>query len=119
MTSIQVLLISLSVFAAVFGSLAFRSKLGLRLLIALFAVSATVFVLFPELTNKIAHRVGVGRGADLLLYLTLFGMITVFMLLYMRTRRLEAKITDQIRFLALRDVKLLGQEADLSGTGRT
>ncbi len=105
--------------AAILGSLAFRSRLGLRLLIALFAVSATIFVIFPELTNTIAHKLGVGRGADLLLYLTLFGMITAFMLLYMRTRRLEAKMTDQIRALAIRDVKLLGQEVGRLGTGQT
>lgn len=39
-------------------------KIGFCLL----AVAMVVAVLFPDLTNRLAHFVGVGRGADLLLY---------------------------------------------------
>lgn len=39
-------------------------KIGLSLLV----VAMIVAVLFPELTNDLAHLVGVGRGADLVLY---------------------------------------------------
>ena len=39
-------------------------KIGLTLLV----VAMIVAVIFPDTTNSLAHLVGVGRGADLLLY---------------------------------------------------
>ena len=39
-------------------------KIGLMLLV----VAMVIAVMFPETTNDLAHAVGVGRGADLLLY---------------------------------------------------
>ncbi len=46
-------------------------KLGLVFI----ALSMVIAVLFPELSNDVAHLVGVGRGADLLLYLTVVAFI--------------------------------------------
>lgn len=40
-----------------------------------FAIAMVVAVLFPDLTDKIAGLMGVGRGADLLLYLTVVAFI--------------------------------------------
>ena len=40
-------------------------------LIALFIVTGLLFILFPGITNKIAHWVGVGRGADMIFYLSI------------------------------------------------
>jgi small membrane protein len=108
MTSIQVLLITLSLMAAIVGSLAFRSRLGNRLLAALFFATATGFILFPDGTTAIAHFLGVGRGTDLLLYIALFAGIHAFFLLYLRMRRLERKLTEQIRANAIRDAHRLG-----------
>lgn len=45
-----------------------RTKAYKKLLLLLFVPSAIVVILFPDLTTQIAHLVGVGRGADLLLY---------------------------------------------------
>jgi hypothetical protein len=108
MTTIQALLLLLSLMGGIFASLIFRSRLGYRLLIVLFFLSATGFVLFPEATNVIAHYLGVTRGADLLLYLMVFAVLHGFLLLYLRTRRLERKITEVIRAQALRDAESLG-----------
>lgn len=110
MSSIQALLISLSLMAAIVGSLAFRSRLGHRLLAAVFFVAATGFILFPNTTTSVARRMGVGRGTDLLLYIALFAGIHGFLLLYLRTRRLEQKLTEQIRATAIRDAHRLGTE---------
>lgn len=46
-------------------------KIGLIVL----AITMIVAVLFPEATNVVARAVGVGRGADLLLYLTVLAFI--------------------------------------------
>jgi hypothetical protein len=50
----------------------------------------------------------VGRGTDLLLYIALFAGIHAFFLLYLRMRRLERKLTEQIRANAIRDAHRLG-----------
>jgi hypothetical protein len=107
-TSIKLILVILSLLAAMFGSLVFRSKLGLRLLAICLFLSATQFVLFPDAATAIAHLLGVGRGTDLLLYLAFFAGIDGFLLLYLRTRRLEQKITEHIRSVAISNAQVLG-----------
>lgn len=102
MKSIQLILIALSLMAAVFGSMVFRSKLICRLLAAVLLCLALVLVTLPDLTTDLARTLGVGRGTDLLFYIVFFAGIHLFLLLYMRTRRLERKLTDSIRALAIR-----------------
>ena len=109
MKSIQAILVILCLIAAILGSLAFRSKLGYRLLAAFFFLTAITFVIFPGSTSIIAHALGVGRGADLLLYLGLLAGIHSFLLLYLRTRRLESRMTEQIRAIAIRDAVWVGE----------
>ena|SRR5271167_1408580 len=115
MTSIQVILIVLSLLAAVLASFVFQSRLGGRLLAVFFFVTACAFVLFPDSTTRIAHLLGVGRGADLLLYLALFAGIHGFLLLYLRTRRLERKVTELIRAVAILNAQDFGSGQPASG----
>jgi hypothetical protein len=84
-------------------------------LAAFFFVTATGFVVFPDTTSNIAHALGVGRGADLLLYLAVLAGIHSFLLLYLRTRRLERRMTEQIRALAIRDAVWLGAQLPSEG----
>src|SRR5271165_4053464 len=115
MTSIQVILIALSLLAAIVGSFAFQSRLAYRLLGVIFFVIATGFIVFPDSTTKVAHVLGVGRGADLLLYLSLFAGIHAFLLLYLRTRRLERKMTELIRAVAILNAQDFGSGQPASG----
>lgn len=55
-------------------------KIGLLLLV----IAMVVAVLFPSSTNSIAHFVGVGRGADLLLYLLTLAFIMFALNVYVR-----------------------------------
>ena len=70
MIAVQILLIV--AILAVMGWLLIRRSTRTRaiwtLLGFVFTVFAIVAVLFPNATNVLAHLVGVGRGADLLLY---------------------------------------------------
>lgn len=63
------------------------------------------FVWFPEQTNRIADFVGVGRGADLVLYCWILVMLVVVLNLYLKTRRLDAAITKLARHIAIREAK--------------
>jgi small membrane protein len=102
-TSIQGILIAGFVIAAIFAATVFRAKLVYRMLALLLFLAATILVIFPDLTTAIAHALGVGRGADLLLYVSLVTGIDVALLLYLRIRDLEQKISRLVRDMAVRD----------------
>lgn len=73
-----------------------------RLMLVGFVLLAAMAVLFPGLLTQVARFLGVGRGADLLLY-----GLTVFFLGYVassyrRMRHMEQQVTTLARELALR-----------------
>jgi hypothetical protein len=103
LTSIQGLLIAFLVVAAIISSFAFRAKVAYRLLAILLLSGAVVLVIFPNLTTLAAQSLGVGRGTDLLLYVSLITGLHVALMLYLRTRDLERKITEQARAIAIRN----------------
>lgn len=73
-----------------------------RLLLVGFVVLAAMAVVFPPLLTQVARAVGVGRGADLLLYgltITFLGYVAAS---YRRMRQLEQQNTILARELALR-----------------
>jgi hypothetical protein len=105
LTPIEAILIACLVIATVFGGIVFRTRLIYRSLAILLGLMAIVFVLFPNLTTAIARSLGVGRGTDLLLYLSLIAGVYVILLLYRKLRDLERKLTEQIRATALRDAQ--------------
>lgn len=57
----------------------------------------------PDLTMTLARKLGIGRGADLLLYVAVGAMLVGFMMVYIRLRRLRREITLIVRHLALKD----------------
>lgn len=74
-----------------------------RLLLIGFVLLAAAAVLFPRLLTQVAQFLGVGRGADLLLY----GLTIVFLgyvaSSYRRMRHMEQQVTTLARELALRE----------------
>lgn len=72
-----------------------------RLLILAFAVFAVAAVLFPGVLTNVAHLVGVGRGADLLLYATVLVLLGFLALQEARTKAAEKRTTYLARRLAL------------------
>lgn len=72
-----------------------------RLLIIAFAVFAVAAVLFPGVLTHIAHLVGVGRGADLLLYATVLVLLGFLALQEARTKAQEKRTTYLARRLAI------------------
>ncbi|UQN30055.1 DUF2304 domain-containing protein [Brachybacterium kimchii] len=72
-----------------------------RLLILGFALFAVAAVVFPRLLTRVAHLVGVGRGADLLLYATVIVLLGVIALQEVRAKNEEKRITYLARRIAL------------------
>jgi small membrane protein len=97
MTAIQFILITGVITLLVYYLMLMRSAIAeLVLLIVLSAISV-FFILFPNKTNVIAHKLGVGRGADLLFYVCILLFLFFVLKLFSRIRRLEKKLTEIIR----------------------
>lgn len=60
-------------------------------------------ILWPDGTTLLARTVGIGRGADLVLYVGLLAAVLGFFVTYRRLRRLETDIALLVRRLALED----------------
>jgi hypothetical protein len=73
----------------------------LSLTIGLIAVAGMALVLAPDLSNRMAHAVGVGRGADLVLYCWVVISLIVSVNLQYRIRDLQAQVTGLARLLAI------------------
>lgn len=78
-----------------------RSKLRDRMIVVGLALAGATFVLFPETTTALADWAGVGRGVDLIFYLSFVMLAFVQLLVYSKLRHMEAKITDLARAAAL------------------
>lgn len=109
MTSIQGILIAGCLLAAMLGTAVFRAKLAYRLLAIVLGLTAIIFVIFPDLTTSVARRLGVGRGTDLLFYVSLIAGVNIVLLLYRRTRELDKKLSELVRGTSLRDAQYLGK----------
>jgi hypothetical protein len=70
--------------------------------LALWALGATTIV-WPRSTALAAHALGIGRGADLLLYLSVLVMIAAFFYTYTRFKRVERQLTLLVRRLAIQN----------------
>jgi small membrane protein len=79
-----------------------RNRLPLHIMtvFALLAVAA-VAVVFPDVTQRAAELVGVGRGTDLVLYLSVVGMSFVLIHYYSKFVELQRKLTDMTREVAI------------------
>jgi len=86
-----------------------RLQAGKRLAFVAFLLFAAYAVVRPDDITAIAHWVGVGRGADLVLYATVVAFVFVVINFYLRTREMERRITDLARAVALRDAEVLNQ----------
>jgi len=79
-----------------------RNRLPFHIVIVFLMLgTGGVAVVFPELANEIAHFVGVGRGADLLAYLAIVGVLFVLIHYYTKFVELQQQITELTRALAL------------------
>ena len=97
MIPIQIILISAVVFIAFYMYLRLRSNLLDAILIFLFCGVAVLFILFPDMTTKIAHWMGVKRGINLIFYSITVCFFFLILKLYSRMRRLENKFTEMVR----------------------
>ncbi|UCE59832.1 MAG: DUF2304 domain-containing protein [Phycisphaerales bacterium] len=64
---------------------------------------AGIAIARPEFTTVVARKLGIGRGANLVLYCAVVLMLVGFLMVYARLRRLRHEMTLIVRHLAIRD----------------
>jgi hypothetical protein len=82
-----------------------RGRTVTSLVWVLLWLGSLVAVLYPETTTQVAQAVGIGRGADLLLYLAVLASIVAFSVVSRRMRQMAREITLLTREVALLDAE--------------
>jgi hypothetical protein len=102
---IQALLIAVVVLvvARLFRSRGARAQAIRRVGLVVFAAFAAVSILFPDVWTRLAHKLGVGRGTDLVLYALVVAFLSFTVTTYLRFRDLETTYTRLARRIALRE----------------
>jgi hypothetical protein len=107
MTAIQIVLCAFAVFAMSRVVLRFR-KGGLALVHLvtwfLFWAAVIVAVLRPATTSAVAAWVRVGRGTDLVMYLSVMALFYLLFRLFGKIDELERQITRVVRAAALKEL---------------
>lgn len=64
-------------------------------------IAAASAIARPSMTITMAHALGIGRGADLVLYCAILAMLIGFFFIYIRFKRLDREITRLVRHIAI------------------
>lgn len=103
-------LIQVVLFALVLGGLIayfrwLRSHLLDRVVVMALALLALLLIVVPDWSADLARVLGVGRGVDVVIYLSLVGIGWVWLVQFSRTRELEARLTELVRHIALAEAQ--------------
>jgi hypothetical protein len=98
---IKLLLTFFFFFFLVYAFLLFRSSRLLSLIVAALAPIATFLVWMPTKATIIANALGVGRGADLLLYLWFLLSALLILLLHLKLKSFHQELTELARHIAI------------------
>ena len=98
---IQIFLTVLLVAVAAMVGLQTATRRLLRLAVLAVVATGLYFVWVPDQATRLATALGVGRGADLVLYLWVVITLALIVFLYLRIVRLSRKLTELTRALAL------------------
>lgn len=79
----------------------FRSHTMWRLIMIAISLLGMTFVVFPSLSSKLAKFVGVGRGADLIIYLFMVFSFLYGIFLYAKLRKIQEDQTEIIKNIAI------------------
>ena len=68
-------------------------------------IAAAIAITRPDLLQSLANRIGIRRGADLLIYLLALTFLATTFFLYSRYVRLERQVVQLVRELAILEAK--------------
>jgi len=108
MSIIQLFIVAFSLFAIARTLRQFRrGKLTIAFLLLwiLFWVAVGGVVLIPQTTNTLAHIVGVGRGVDAIMYVSIIALFYGLFRMLVRIEEVEREITKLVRRLAIDSIE--------------
>lgn len=83
---------------------------------ALLWLAALIVVLWPDLTSQIAVAVGIGRGADLVVYVSVLTIFGILFKILVHFDSIDQRITHLAQSMALRDYE---RKQPLNNSGDT
>jgi len=106
---IKVILIA-AILVVFFWFLSNRSSLQVhawqKIGVLLLSVIGIIVVISPEISNRMAHHLGVSRGADLLLYLLTLAFLFMTLNLYLKDKEERRRTVILARKVALLEAQL-------------
>lgn len=90
-----------------------KMQAGKRVAFFAFIALNALAIVRPDDVTVVANRLGVGRGADLVLYLLVGAVILAVLNTYLRFREMDRRYTELSRTLAIREAELVNRERGL------
>ena len=90
-----------------------RMQAGKRIGLVAFAVLNIYAVLRPNDVTWVANRLGVGRGADLVLYVLVIAFMLGMLNFYLRFKTMDRRLTELARTIAIREAEIVNRERGL------
>lgn len=110
---IQIILISIVLFFAVYflaHANTYRVRAWKKILLIVFAVFMIFSIIWPDVTTEAAQFVGIGRGADLLLYFVAIGFIFESVNIHLKFQKQRTETHKLARRLAILEAKQHAQK---------
>lgn len=108
MSAIQILIVLFAIFAITRVVVRTRSrsipKTWAVSWVIMWVVLVTVSIL-PQTTDLLAVRVGIGRGADLLVYVSVMALFYLVFRLIVKLELIQQEITKLVRAISMRDLE--------------
>ena len=96
----QVLLILTLVFFSIYV-FRLRTVVLERIIYLTLTLGGTIFIVYPEWSTRLANHIGIGRGADLMLYIFVIFSLFHYVNIAARFKHLEHQMTAVVRSMAL------------------
>jgi small membrane protein len=90
-----------------------RQSRMIALLGCIIWLAASIAILWPDLTIQVAGFLGIGRGADLVLYMLAITYLISMFYVYQRFQRMEKNITQITRHIAIHNASKIQDQNDV------
>ena len=107
----QIIIVA-TVLIFLFYALRLRTMLRDRIIFAAIVLVGVALAIHPDLSTRLANAIGIGRGADLMLYV--FILFSLFQTVHLaaRLKNIDARITSVVRESALASPLLPAKEGE-------
>jgi small membrane protein len=97
----QVLLVTVLVCIGAYAASQYRGSPAVSAAMTLIVICGVTVVVAPSLATELARAMGIGRGADLIMYVFILAMLGALLNIHLKLRSNLALMTELARALAL------------------